>query len=76
MTGAIAKAIVGNYEWTNKAGWERIKSNTISVPVKNGEVDFVYIDTLVAAIKKLAIKDVVMYSDRRIAATQAVINNK
>lgn len=76
MTGAIAKAIVGNYEWTNKAGWERIKSNTISVPVKNGEIDFYYIDTLVAAIKKLVIKDVVMYADKRIAATQAVINNK
>lgn len=76
MTGAIAKAIVGNYEWTNKAGWERIKSNTISVPVKNGEIDFYYIDTLVAAIKKLAIKDVVMYADKKIEATRSVIKSK
>lgn len=76
MTGAIAKAIVGNYEWTNKAGWERIKSNTITIPVRNGEIDFYYIETLVAAIKKLVIKDVVEYADKKITATQKVIASR
>lgn len=76
MTGAIAKAIVGNYEWTNKAGWERIKSNTISVPINNGVIDFVYMDTLIAAIKKLAIQDVVKFADRKIAATREFIADK
>ncbi len=76
MTGAIAKAIVGNYEWTNKAGWERIKSNTITIPVRNGEIDFFYIETLVAAIKKLVIKDVVEYADEKITATQKVIASR
>lgn len=73
MTGAISKAIVGNYEWTNKAGWEKVKSNPIFIPTIKGEIDFDYIATLVAAIKKLVIKDVVEFANRKIATTKNVI---
>lgn len=73
FTGAISRAIYGNYEWTNKAGWERIKSDKISVPVTDDGIDIKYIDTLISALKKLVIKDVVMYADKKISTTKEVI---
>lgn len=73
MTGVISKAIYGNYEWTNKAGWERIKSNIIHIPTFKNKIDFDYMDTLISAIKKLVIKDVVKYADNKISATRKVI---
>lgn len=74
MTGVISKAIYGNYEWTNKAGWERIKSNIIHIPTFKNRIDFDYMDTLISAIKKLVIKDAVKYADNKISATRKVIN--
>lgn len=73
FTGAISRAIYGNYEWTNKAGWKRIKSDKISVPVTDDGIDIKYIDTLISALKKLVIKDVVMYADKKISTTKEVI---
>lgn len=38
FVSAINKAIYGSYEWTNKAGWEKIKNNVIKLPVKYGKM--------------------------------------
>jgi hypothetical protein len=73
FTGAISKVIYGNYEWTNKAGWERIKFDKISVPIKEGNIDIKYIDTFISALKKLVIRDIVMFTDRKISATKEVM---
>lgn len=51
LVGSISKSIFGNYGWTNKAGWERVKNNTISIPVKNGEIDFKFMESFVAELK-------------------------
>lgn len=75
LTGSISKAIYGTYEWTNKAGWERIKNNAIFLPqTENGKIDFEYIELLISAIQKIVIKNVVLYADKQIAKTQKVIN--
>lgn len=66
FVGAIAKTIYGNYEWTNKAGWERIKNDKISLPTKKGEPDYDTMETFISAVKKLVIKDVVQYADNKI----------
>lgn len=34
LTGCISKTIYGNYEWTKKASWERIKTDKIMLPTK------------------------------------------
>ena len=41
LTAAITKTVFGNYEWTNKAGWEKIKSETIQLPTKNSKINFI-----------------------------------
>ena len=48
LVGAISKTIYGNYEWTNKAGWERIKNDKIYIPTYfNGEIAFSYMENYI-----------------------------
>ena len=61
MVGVISKSIYGNYEWTNKAVWERIKSNTIKVPIVNGHIDFDFMDGFVAKLEALRVAKLEAY---------------
>jgi len=44
LTGAIAKSIYGNFAWTDKAGWEKVKKEFIQLPTKDGKIDFEFMD--------------------------------
>ena len=74
LVSAISKAIYGNYEWTNKAGWERIKEDMIKLPTtSSGDIDLISMSTYIRAIEKLVIRDVVSYADTKIASTKQVV---
>ena len=61
------------YSYKNKlGGWNVVKGKYIRLPEKDGKIDFAFTETFISAIKKLAIKDVVLYSDQKIAATKAI----
>ena len=63
------------YSYKNKlGGWNVVKHKEIRLPEKDGKIDFAFMDTFISAIKKLAIKDVVKYSDAKISATKKVVN--
>jgi len=51
LTNVISKRIFGNYEWTNKAGWERIKNENIKLPLNDGSIDFDFMDDFISCIK-------------------------
>ncbi len=51
LTSSISKAIFGNYEWTNKAGWERIKHDKIQLPVNSGKIAFDFMEAFIATLK-------------------------
>lgn len=51
LVGSISKAISGNYEWTNKAGWERVKNNKIQLPIKNGKIDFEFMEYFISELE-------------------------
>lgn len=56
------------YSYKNKlGGWNVVKNKYIQLPIKNGEPDYKIMDALVSAVKKLVIKDVVLYLDSKIA---------
>ena len=62
------------YSYKNKlGGWNVVKTKDIRLPEKNGKIDFAFMDTFISAIKKLAIKEVVLYSDRKITATKELV---
>lgn len=62
LTSAISKAIYGNYEWTNKAGWERIKNEKIHLPItEDYEIDFAFMDSFIAELEAERIKELEAY---------------
>jgi len=46
----------------------------ISLPTENQQPNYAIMETFISAIQKLVIKEVVLYSDRKIAATKTVVN--
>lgn len=47
----------------------------IMLPQENNKPNYKYMQTLISAIQKLVIKDVVLYSDTNLQATKQIINN-
>ncbi|MPX28709.1 restriction endonuclease subunit S [Moraxella catarrhalis] len=59
------------FSWGSSSFKVAILENVIiQLPTKNGEIDFDFMETLISAIQKLVIKDVVLYADKKIAATK------
>jgi hypothetical protein len=46
----------------------------ISLPTQNNQPNYAIMETFISAIQKLVIKEVVLYADRKIAATKTVVN--
>lgn len=61
FASAISKTIYGNYEWTNKARWERIKDDTILLPSKDGQIDFEFIEQFIAELEAQRIAELEAY---------------
>lgn len=63
------------YSYKNKlGGWNVVKHKDIRLPEKNGKIDFAFMEAFISAMKKIAIKDVVEYSDAKINATKTVVS--
>ena len=64
------------YSYKNKlGGWNVVKDKEIKVPVKDGKINFELMEHLISAMKKLAIKDVVLYTDNKVSATKSVVQH-
>jgi hypothetical protein len=61
LTASISKVIFGNYEWTNKAGWERIKTEKIQLPIKNDKIDFDFMENFIAELEAERIAELEAY---------------
>ena len=64
------------YSYKNKlGGWNVVKEKNILLPIKDNKIDFDFMETFINTIKKLTLKNVAEYADKRIAATKEVISN-
>ena len=62
ITSCIAKTVYGNYEWTNKAGWEKIKNNIIMLPESDsGSIDFDFMESFVAELEAQRVAELEAY---------------
>ncbi len=61
MVGAINKTVYGNFEWTKKAGWERIKSEKIQLPIKDNKIDFEFMESFIAELEAQRIAELEAY---------------
>lgn len=48
----------------------------MKLPTINNAPDYPMMETLISAVQKLVIKDVVEYADRKIEATREIIHKK
>lgn len=62
LVGSINKRIFGNYEWTNKAGWERIKHDKILLPLNRFErINFDFMENFIAELEAQRIAELEAY---------------
>ena len=54
------------YSYKNKlGGWNIVQNKNIELPIKNNQPDYKTMETLISAIKKLMIKDVIDYVNKK-----------
>ena len=64
------------YSYNNKlGGWNVVKTKFIQLPSKNNKPDYELMENLTSAIKKLVIKDVVLYAERKKKELNKLIEN-
>lgn len=74
LISAMKKSF-STFSWgANSFSEKAINTQEIQLPTKNDEIDFSYMNTLISAVQKLVIKDVVLWADKKIYATKRVIN--
>lgn len=74
FTTAMEKALFGKYSYGKKLRSSQSFNFKMQLPTKNNKIDFTYMELLISAVKKLVIKDVVLYADNKINATKKVIS--
>nr|WP_107687286.1 restriction endonuclease subunit S [Campylobacter concisus] len=65
-----------NFTWGSSSyNVEILKNVKIILPTnENGEIDYEFMENFIKAIEKLAIKDVVLWADKKIETTKKIIN--
>ena len=76
LATCIKKSLCYKYSWGNSISKSKIKEDYVDLPVKDCELDLQNVKTLISAIQKLVIKDVVLYADSKIAETKNIIQKR
>ena len=59
------------YSYKNKlGGWNVVRNKHIQLPTKNKKPNYKTMETLISAIQKLVIKDVVLYTNKKLGKSQ------
>lgn len=62
LVSVLQKAIRSNFDWSNKAGWEKIKDKIINLPVNNnGELAFDYMENYIKEVENRNLNSVSNY---------------
>jgi Type I restriction modification DNA specificity domain len=73
LVSAINKLQVLFTEYSSNAT-DNLPNLNISLPTQNQKPNYAIMETFISAIQKLVIKDVVVYSEKKIAATKSVVS--
>lgn len=76
LATCINKSLRRKYSWGDSISNRKIQTDKVLLPVKNKQPNYALMETFVSAIQKLTIKDVVLYTDRKIADSQIIVNQK
>lgn len=73
LTKSAEKALAGKFSYGKKLRSSQSLNLKMQLPIANQQPDYGFMETLISAVQKLVIKEVVLYADRKIAATRQVI---
>lgn len=73
LTKSAEKALEGKFSYGKKLRSSQSLNFKMQLPTSNQQPDYGFMQTLISAVQKLVIKDVVLYADRKVAATRQVI---
>ncbi|GAA8482400.1 restriction endonuclease subunit S [Helicobacter pylori] len=83
FTPCIYKAIKLKFSYENKASWNKVKNELISLPLKPTantqtlkDIDFPFMRTIINALMKQTIQGVVQYSSAKIQAAKEAISQE
>ncbi|MGL2752026.1 restriction endonuclease subunit S [Helicobacter pylori] len=83
FTPCIYKAIKLKFSYENKASWNKVKNELISLPLKPTantqtleDIDFDFMHTLINALMKQTIQGVAQYCSAKIQATKEIISQE
>lgn len=65
FAATMAKTLSGKFSFGKKLRSSQSLDLKMSLPIKEGQIDFEYITKFISAIQKLIIKDVVLYADEK-----------
>lgn len=74
LTTCIDKSLRHRYSWGDSISNKKIQTDKVTLPTNSNKPNYTQMETFIRAIEKLVIRDVVLYADRELAATQQVIN--
>ncbi len=74
LATCISKGLSHKYSWGNSISNKKIQSDKIILPSIDNRPDYSVMATFISVIKKLVIKDVVLYSNKKLEATKSVVN--
>lgn len=74
LATCINRSLGYKYSWGDSISNKKIQKDKVSLPTQNNQPNYAIMETFISAIQKLVIKEVVLYADRKIAATKTVVN--
>jgi hypothetical protein len=69
----IEKSLVGKYDFGSKLRASQTHNFQFDVPQVNNQIDYTFMSDFIRAVEKLVIKDLVIWTDKKIAATKEVV---
>jgi hypothetical protein len=71
---SMGKSILGKFSYGKKLRSSQSLKFKMKLPTQNDQPDHATMETLISAIQKMVIKDVVLYADKKIEITKNVVN--
>ena len=69
----MQKTLYGKYSYGKKLRSSQSLHLKMQLPAKDGKPDYTTMDTLISAIQKLVIKDVVLYTNQKVDAAKEIV---
>ena len=66
LVNCINKSLGHKYSWGNSISKAKIHSDKVTLPIKENQPNYELMETLISAIQKLVIKDLVLYVNNKI----------